>query len=649
MLLSKAEIVNALGAFDTKTFLDFPNEKQNEVYSRLIKRIAIIVESIHGSGKGELVFQVIDEASSREELELQVESLLLFGKTFQELSEEEKEIARRLEAVDEQHHFSRIMDIDEMLPKKIVGEADAGNPLMARMTLNVVTKIEAIKGKDIFYPLPSREIAFVEDKKYFNGAFRITRKNYPYIYALIQGSSKVVDYFRKLIVQYPLEITVGFIEEWAMRVKQKFKIVAVQVLPTRDEYKAKIFCVGGGVIGVFTRKKPMIFKFPEEEEKVGKKDCQPTYHRTEISVKPGDEFFLAFDKSAFDKIVEKDFTKAEAHFASAKKPFVRVRIKKLKPFREFQWSESYVRQKLRKLVQEIIKRNPEEVNVQAGHIHADRDPAQDQFIGVALIAKVFIKMLVEAGFKGKIVFVTMIDNYHVTDRLDYVKYIKQIEQWLAEVLPVIKKVEVMFEDSLLSRALGEELVKDLPLMRVGDNLYYQPHEYMLIEIVANAFPNDPRDIVLGCVPFEVGWELGERLMREQCEQRFREWVLERDPESLLARWYRKHPGKCYAEIVFEELYKKTNDPEEREKIKKELERVLGVDWSQRTKREIFKEIIEEFKKKPPNKELVHVLEGFYDAQDRKFRALWEACNLPKVPIHRISFTRKTGEMKILSF
>ncbi|MBI3366689.1 hypothetical protein HY041_03620, partial [Candidatus Roizmanbacteria bacterium] len=141
-LRQKAMFVHRLGAFNFDVCLTMPAEKLHETYTKLVKRLALTAEAAE-TGAGEQFYQLVrglnEEQLSNETVVMpQFEALLVYGKPYDQLGDREKKVCDMYQIANEQSHFSRIMDTNELLAdiKRIVGTADAGDALVVRMMAN---------------------------------------------------------------------------------------------------------------------------------------------------------------------------------------------------------------------------------------------------------------------------------------------------------------------------------------------------------------------------------------------------------------------------------------------------------------------------------------------------------------------------------
>jgi len=653
-LKKETALVSLLGAFNYDVGMSMEPGQLHQVYQQLVKRLALVAEAAV-TGGGEQLFRLVtrlgkDELLDREGMMPLFEAVLLFGKPYGDLTAEQRQVAGQYQLSDEQGHFSRIMDVDALAGiKRQVGVTDAGNPLIARMLLNAARYREDI-GVIAYYPLPHEPI--VEAARFRGNLASQARVNYPYVACVISASDAtlardLIEIYRRLITQYPLEITFLMMEEWLMSMGIEdvgVSFVAVQVICKGDgQFEAKLVNVGGGAVAIRGSQSRIVHFDTKGQEygeglAVGRVDFQQPHHVRVLKVQPGDEIFVfpgTRELLADFKIVQLDRRQEVAMTVSPKRH---------QRLATFEWTSGYIQARLSSLVDQIVALKPVRVDVQFGHVHGDREPGPDQEVG-ASIAGSFARML-----EAKRIHIEarpMSDNYHVVDRLDFRRWIALLQQHSGLTI-----TEITFEDALSSRHLGDEAIARLyrespeKIIFRGGNYYFQAGPDMMVELYDGVTTPDVPGRQ-GCVPFQLGYEL-YRLNPVWMNAAYRRYIMENYPNSLVARWWSEWPGATYQKLMLKHVY------------------MLPCDQRMMLKARIDAEIDRPYRVKCMSGQtpfldgiltatdftgvvLIHVLEGFYDAQELKSTTLWQALGLPKAFQWRISFNRHTGELKALDW
>ena len=577
-----------------------------------------------------------------------VEAILTFGKEFSRLSLEKQQICLEYALTDESKHFSRIMDPDLICDneKKVVGTADAGNPRILRL---MSYGADHRKRKGVYKPWPIPGKLTVERGEYQGCVALHQRRNSPYIGAVCSASTpelakNLIDIFRRLITQHPLEITIGMMEEWLMEGEPDLaaSISAFQIHNDGEDIWVKAVGIGGGRV---------IIRGPNDEyieetcfNKIGQKygaleigriDFQHPIHQSLHKVKVG-WVAEAIPATASDMTTFKKGNRKEV---------VRMRIThKIQPVELFEWTLDYVQGKLYPLVSAIQEINPQNVRVQFGHVHSDRDAGPEQETS-GFMAREFAKMLGEIGLDIDLVE-GMIDNYHTTDRINVSDYKKDLETFYGQ-----KGVKVSFEASLLCRRLGDELI--IRLMRshpgqiqfIGSNCYLNVTSDIKIELYDGIGAGKNLPGRQGCVPFEGGFEI-RRLNPALANKLFQEIIFRDHPDSLLAKWWHQNPEMDFEDLCAKYIYGER--PEKRAAIKAQLDQEIDRPFNEKIIKgdtDFLDAILEQTD--VSKQALLHLLEGTYDAQQQKFAAFMALAGVLPMHVFRVSFDRHSGRVALL--
>lgn len=662
-----AKVVSLLGAFNYEVGLMMEKDKLNEIYLELIKRFALVAETA-AEGAGSLFLETINqtpyEKILKKSFEYNLESIIVYGKKFNQLLPKDRAHVKDLQIIGESSHFSRIMDVDDIKDKKLVGVPDAGNQRMVRMLLNVVRYREDLGLKN-YWPLTDKIL--VDTKPDYSIPFSpvLERSSFPYIGVVIYANeqkiaSNLVTIFQRLICSYPLEVSFVLIEEWLMnnRIMDKdISINCIQILNENNLYKIKLGSLGKGTFIVGTDKNNRIIEIHENKENiaVGQLDGQVKHSFLELIVEPYTQILafpgivnidrmedtnllLSQQKSKTQKKLKQNGKNNEFNFVSLK-----INPKKITPIVYFKWDKDHINRQLDDFFQTIEAINPEIINIQYGHLHSDREASKDQEVGA-----IITQQLVEQFNKRevKIVSMPMVDNYHVADRIDLKAWINFLEKHSNVIT-----TEPTFESALITRHLADEVLYSLQkndnskVKNIGGNVYYDAGDHCRIELYDGVGEDYNLAGRMGCVPFEIGYEL-YRLNPELASKSYRDYILNNFPNSLIARWWKKDITMSYQQLIAANIY--CLEPRDRIEVKKQKDLEIDVPYKDKVLKKNGSIVEDIFNKTDLSKiVLIHVMENFYNAQHAKFSTLWNECSLPKLNLWRIGFNRYKGSIEIL--
>jgi len=450
------------------------------------------------------------------------------------------------------------------------------------------------------------------------------------------------------------------IEEWVMAAgieDSEISITAAQIWRAEDTgpFLAKVFNLGGGATMIeASGEPPTTIRFQKPDERVGDIVVQTPLEVRDVTVGWRGGTVVLFPSTCLTapvKLLQGDVCYSAREQAikrhgldSQRHGFAHMRFggKTHKVYRQFEWAEPYIQGKLGLLMGRIRQIAPESVSVMFGHVHSDRDPDDDQSVG-AFIGGVLGRMLMGANIGVETH--PMCDNYHTADRIDYGAWASQLAR--ASSLPI---TEVQHEASLMTRHLGNELIiklmTDHPerIIQEGGNVYFDAGDDMIIEL----YDQIGDGMELGrqaCVPFQAAWEM-IRWDGAVVNAYYRDYLLSRFPDSMVAGWWRAEPSLSYQELTHKYVY--SLPPEEREELKArknaEIDQSFGVKIGAGMPTPMLDHLLARVDLSRVM--TVDVLEGFYTAQFRKYEGLMRFLGI-QFPHWRVSFDRGTGAMEAL--
>ncbi|MBI5123679.1 hypothetical protein HZA75_07510, partial [Candidatus Roizmanbacteria bacterium] len=302
----------------------------------------------------------------------------------------------------------------------------------------------------------------------------------------------------------------------------------------------------------------------------------------------------------------------------------------------------HVQEGLTTLIEELTAMKPSLVDIQFGHVHGDRDPDEDQVVG-SVIAGTLAKALHQAGIATQ--QRPLSDNYHVLDRLDFPKWISLLQE--NSGLPI---TEVQFEDALITRHFGDQLIARLFKLRPdlifeqGGNFYLRPEgqQNMAVELYDGVTQENPKGR-MGCIPFQLGLEV-YRLNPALANAMYKDYIMTNFPDSLVAQWWQDDPEATYQELLYHHVYLLPAD--QRMALKAIVDEEIDRPFAEKCQRGETSMLDKQIKGADLNRVLMHVLEGFYEGQELKSTAMWQSLDLPPFKMRRIHFNRGTGKMEV---
>ena len=291
-----------------------------------------------------------------------------------------------------------------------------------------------------------------------------------------------------------------------------------------------------------------------------------------------------------------------------------------------------------------------EVNILYAHLHADRivDIHQEISIDVA-------RALKNESLETNIVFTLhpLIDNLHVRDVFDYKKYNDLLlEKGLGPDV-------ILTEDSLLIDRIGQGILDCFVSQNPEDKyqIVYEGQRAINVlfpdNTIVQLIDHMDKEGRLSCVTFDLA-QIYYRQAPELFEQIFREEILLRYPESILAKWFKHYPDKNYHQIMYEQVYTST-DIKQRNKLFQTISQEVRQDIHSTVCTKSMHHYIDKLKAELIEREKtgikktisLYILEGSYDAQFDRYAKVHEAFALPHIDTYRITFTSEELGFNVL--
>lgn len=530
------QIVDLFKGVNSELFDSLIPEKRNFLAQKTIKELCILAES-NKSGAGKLL---LDHLYENNKLDLfEIESIIEYGKHFKDLTNKEKKYVKRLEIQQEFGHFSRIMNLDGLInDKNVSAEENAldfsrfiellaernqdrnikSSSNWARPENSITHHVNNTLACGILEPTPEENtaalLAVKEPIDNFHPKFWLKEFNKLINRLEPKVATLTFDYLLYLNnVEADISFVVTHINKYEPDIVELIGAGGCGILitsPRKDNFY-KVDVIGKYTIG-------------NEDWGFGKFDQTKIEFLKIDGINPNTKVYLmhpnawailkGMDENEIAEVLNMPQKNGwfNAHnaltaYLTAKGVISQVVSLRKKPNTKKVTNEKVNPDVLVKNLVETEKfqalTKANSILLEVAHIHADRLPGEEQWECVRF-TKALIKQLNKGGFKGKIDMMTMIDEYHVMNRLDYKKYLQDLEKRGVNV------DEVVMESSPLVRIIAIEILQYLAenpstdgsyrVFEKGDNLYLEfTEKKAIIELLADV-NNKP---VIGCVLFDV--------------------------------------------------------------------------------------------------------------------------------------------------
>ncbi|MCR4329780.1 MAG: hypothetical protein NUV65_04535 [Candidatus Roizmanbacteria bacterium] len=631
----QTNILGALSPFEASYLDELPEDKRKSIFYRYIMALATIAECNKAGGRNSF-FSLINQTSNTsyltERLRNDASALIEYGIPFQDLTPNEQRLASSCETFDEINHFIRVVTGLRFEPR-----VDGKSSLRVRninkqflKMIEVVTNKKiargALKRTDICPPPYDAESYEDNSEQLDVWTIYNNRKNYPYIQTLLNipgiNTQEVSRFFNALIMKYPLEFAVPVL---LYTLYEQYGDIDINGVLTQgyengtDPRKLKCYIIGEGAVQISNNISIDLTRDPFSKNK--------TYGATAIlqSSNPGFSLRSGNPNTEYKKQV-----------ALPQEMNQRIAVS---------WSDEIARvavqEPLRRILAKGSQVNPMTLNCEFFHIHADEPNATDTQYMSAMIVRAIQKTC--EGTNTTVVGMPVVDNAHVTDRIDYRQYIQDVQSQGVEV------PEVIFEGSLLMQKIGDELYKYIEperLVQRGDNVYFKVNDYVEVELYTGIDGIATQACVLNHITNDL-----YRLNPEGANNAFRNYLSKYYPQSPIAQAF-VTSGLRYEQFYLNLLAQEA-DPAKREAIKDELSNQLGKSlegYMSEDASSILESLIGSTGK---NQSVipVQILEGFFGEQGKKYKALLQylslrIAGLQDIAIYRLAYDPYTGEISL---
>ena len=651
--IKKGLLIQLFKGLDIDIFLKLPKEKRKKIFLRTIKEIELITK-IHKDFKKErlnLFLKKLDRKGNINEIKLELSALLEYGKLSHELASKEISIVKKSELLQEINHFSRIMFLDNIFVEENVYSEDRclreANDfsrflilLAERKKFRDNEKIDlapAIKN----FSIPIQKIE-TGDLNLYAGKITNDSTN---IFIIIkdqdyENAQKFMKHFYNFLRKWPLNVSL-LVLDYYLFLLSLFKIyrpLNLKLLAMQEFSEDKILKIYSNfdyLCLILGKDKIKKVKFDNDETHLGKlfNDIEvkevliQNMNRNLIFVEESAEFLKNLPEEKIKEILNTNnvLNKFKQLFSKNKIPF-KIFLQELNKIKTTEILVVNYYEKIKKLIQEseiieeLKNEKVEEVIIESGHIHADREIDNNQLIGLE-IGNSLAQLFFENNIKSTKIL--MIDELHVVNRFNYENYLKILQKYPQE--------EIVFESSDLIRDIALDILKVLirnssknkryKIFIKGKNLYIETSD-KIIELIEDV----NKKFVLGCVLFDAAFCL-YKLNRKRANEIYNNLYSLDSSFSIHKEMLNIYLKYSSPEKRIIEVKKLINSYKQVKKVnlKKVLNNIKSMPY--------FELLVSEKNKK---RRLINVQELFYRPQQGKLNLLLKLLNLQ--PVFSLYFT-----------
>lgn len=662
-----SDILHEYTGIDKSVFAAIPPEKSEGEYKKLIKEFQLIISILLKGNAGSLnsvVRKFEKDLISKEELFDNINSLIEYGKLFNQIELDKQEVIKKKEVQQELQHFWRIMGIDSLLEndsqmkvKRIVGEVAeimkyCGNLERCALVVDERRKIHDKNIKEVIIDKNAKPEAFIINSD--NGVV-LTRKNNPNIGISLNSETvsqeilkELVILFEKISLKYNLEISIILFDYYLTNLYEKdnIRLAVWQELVIDNTNTIKVFTSGDFEILLLDVKSKKILERKRNKSKIFSGNFEETdYFYNEFQVNKDNQLLIndiykangtykdielpilesrlfSNDNGKFD--LNRNYSQMLKELAMLNKSIITsITLGEAKEMKRKEINSEVVLNTLTPLIsyiESLLAGNKNiKISLEAGHIHCDRDVSSMQRQGMAVGSIISNLLEQKFGDSIEIVHEPMVDEDHVVNRLDYVKYreIAKNEGFIID--------ELIFESSPLIRQISLDVYKYMQSLesekkdlieQKGDNVYIKINETKYIELLENI----QNECSLGCVLFDTGLSL----YRKYKPIILKVFLEESKVNNIdLDLWDLEHMHESQ-----EKIYNTISDAKDRRSaFEKKYASLLGKNNINPSTPKYINAIKAEDEANTNETILINVLEGFYNAQQTKLNSLFKIMGL----------------------
>lgn len=521
-------------------FKDLEANTQKKLFKRTLKELCLLAESnIPGAG-----IRLIELITNNGTVELKdIESLIEYGKLYRELDLDEKRAVSRMEIQEEFGHFSRIMNLDNILIGNNKNNQTRTIDFSRFLDLLSERKSDRQKSASSSPKRPTSTYSFAITNCPSCGLLYEERvKNMVALLAVKKESESFkprewLKEYSKLANRFDTKNSTLLFDYLLYLSNPRFNSAFVRATYSKqnDQNNTKISISGGGGCGVIITKadknnpflNKLVKKFSIGSQWNFGKQYQTAISNMNFKLKNGRYRLLCFHPESWkyieslsnqqlEKLLNKTFKNGWTNPVNSIQNFLKSKgtvsefgilsNRKIKESKITKYSYSF-QKPLKNIVstEEFTKlMQSEKTVIESCHIHADRDLGLEQENNIK-VTKHFLNLLKNQGFSGKITNLSMVDDYHVVNRIDYKFFIEKTKQKglnFQEIVPESSPIIRLIAIEILQRLASKEAKhKDWSIVIRGDNLYLEfPEKGVSIELIANT-----KSPTIGCILFDAAF------------------------------------------------------------------------------------------------------------------------------------------------
>ncbi len=630
-------LLNKFKGLDEPVINQLSSQVRDDFTKLTIKELMIFAESGQTGGASKLL--TIFEGSSVTANDLvDINALVEFGKLFTDLPNNLKIIAKKGEIQDESNHFSRIMGLDQVLSNsfKLPVSKDEAKAMCKEFARFVWLLFERRNQnqKAQQYNLKIFPQETQGNIKFENSDAIITRnktENLVAIVSLINNPSgtileefkEIVGVFERFIAANGLDIAVCLLDYFLFLIGSslRLKFIVCQEIKLEDNAsQVKIIGTGGVVFAVkqnadFSLKPIQKFTLNDDvNSTVGKFNpslvnqlTAKLSSTTKLFVVPLDSSVIKLSVERFVEILNMKNLSNKiiplqnliTFFNNTNDTGVFTQLKCGSP--SFS-QKNIATQETLDIPDQLL--NTDQITIESAHIHADREIAETQLETVQLRNEFVTKLKVK-GFAGIFIDVVLIDEYHVVNRLDYQKYISEIQKNGFAPSEIIPESSPVIRDIAIDILLTLKKQKPNQIFNKGTNIYMSLPNQKVVELVEDLGGKN----VIGCVLFDVAFTLYKKA-----------------PSLFMDSFNQKYNLKTGTNIHQEmiDFYNQELNPIKRKSFSDQKQMPIP-DLTRGLNPGGYIDLVQ-----GKNNQVVNIHEIFYRPQQAKVNAILEALGLPKL-------------------
>lgn len=636
-------ILDAISPFDSPYYNDLNEKSRNEIFYRWLKALSILADINKPNAGNKLMNRImqskISDAASITNLINNVSSFIEFGLPFEELTNEQQSVVKRMELLDEINHYIRVvtgLKFESLIQKPEDLKLRNVSRQFVRMIYVLINK-KIARGEisqDQLYPVKPKPTYAGKNTRTSEGIIYDEQLDkYPYLLFVLEipnlnaeAKKRASILLMNLMSKYPLEIA-----------------VPTFLYTIYDAYGD--IEINGVINQIYS-------------DKTGERELKSYYIGNKGSVMANEKYITRLATSIqINRLGSSPKTTITASIDKSDQNTSSINGE-METVNQVEWDIDSLQERVKPVIEELKLKlgsvQPLVFDCEFFHIHADETtPTNVQKVS-GLVAKTLNDQLQITGSVDKVVGRPVIDNAHVIDRLDYAVVLNQAKQYGIDI------PEVVFEGSPLQQWIGDRLFQLIPkskIIRRGNSLYYQVNQYVEVELYNNVgTDNVNQACVLNHIAndiYKINPVLWNDLFKRKLQILF--------PE-VTQQW--KESGLTSFEQFYNQTVSRENDPENREKLKSivfnpipvalfDYLKSFGVNSPDRLEAEsnlsaIISSNLQKQKVIP-----IQILENFFGEQGEKYTALFQELkrNFPlfeKIDIFRIVYDLNTGFVTLVN-